>query len=220
VLLQSVLFTALLLLLLTPLVATESMAMDNSNTSSSAAALDTWEGKPLKDNMQPPSTSVLSQPRPEQVAVSQSLEIQLRPAVPFIQQVEKILLIQPLSVKGSAFYPENTQENTLFNRLNHLQVVLYGTLKTPDPFLFLKELTRLFPEQLKAARLENPVTMPSRLTAANSQPVAEKALPGRDVITDHKAKRISTKKTNKSTQSGLGIDWENVFETDPFFNSF
>lgn len=176
-----------------------------------------WEARPLVDHSkQPAVTTPSSTPatgtKPDTPKVDQAaLEAKLKPAEPFIASVEKKLLITPKT------------GNSLVDRLNTLQTVLYGGQKYQDAGQLLAQLATVFPAEATKAQADLNVKLKNSLPPATTSQ--------RPTVTQPQ-KASATPQPNY-TQSGFGHNqngtpqpkkkkrfWGNdddPFANDPFF---
>ena len=105
-----------------------------------------WQPRPLVDNSLPavtpttmPATSASPKPAPA-VAAQPELEARLKPAEPFVQEVENRLSLKP---KPGA---------TMVQRLNSLQTVLFGEPTYQDAGALITKLAEIFPQEAQKAQ--------------------------------------------------------------------
>lgn len=120
-----------------------------------SSLLDHWEARPLIDTQAAtqanhPAQKPVNTATPDQTSSSSAasgpslaeIEQRLKPAEPFLNDVEKRLQLKP---------PANS---TLLSRLNTLQLILYGEQKFQDGGELLAELAKLFPEEAAQAHAQ------------------------------------------------------------------
>lgn len=122
-----------------------------------------WQAKPLIDNTAKPQ-ALPSQPAAKPVTQAAQpkpdaeLEAKLKPAEPFISSVEKQLAIKPKA------------GDSLVNRLDTLQNVLYGESKYQDAGELLAQLASVFPNEAAKAHADLTAKMQSTQQQAAAQP--------------------------------------------------
>ncbi len=163
-----------------------------------------WQPRPLVDNSVPPaapttapatSASLKSAPA---VAAQPELETRLKPAEPFVQEVENRLSLKP---KPGA---------TMVQRLNSLQTVLFGEPTYQDAGALIAKLAEVFPQEAQKAQ----ATMEQQFQQAQLQ----QAPNGMRTVTASDPSGGKGRKNalpSTSTQSGLGVAPDRLAMTQP-----
>ncbi|MCE3235347.1 MAG: hypothetical protein K0Q50_1527 [Vampirovibrio sp.] len=178
-----------------------------------------WKATPLVD------TSIVKQPVAENKQqpanpfppVQPELETRLKPAEPFIKDVETKLFITPAA------------SSPLVQRLNNLQNVLFGESKYDDAGELLAKLAEMFPKEAAKANAELNKQLQSSLPPLKSPTTSSK--PGKtrkpsvtqapSTIGAFPAQTATVQsaptKGKKQKKRFWQDDWDNTFDNDPFF---
>lgn len=188
-----------------------------------------WQPKPLVDTSKPAieKQDSLTTPGTPPVPGQPDLEAKLKPAEPFIQDVES-----KLSIKAKPGV-------TLVERLNNLQTVLFGEAKYQDARELLSKLAEIFPQEAAKAQdglnreLQNTLptngeqTGPQSYAKPGSHPTVSMTAPGTNGMMPQPYN--SPQMYNPAQQQPQAIakskrrhfwqqdDWDSDFKNDPFF---
>lgn len=184
-----------------------------------------WQAKPLVDTSVTRQPVAESKPTPTKpvTPAQPELEARLKPAEPFIKDVEARLTISP------------TTGSPLVQRLNNLQSILFGEQKYQDAGELLAKLAEMFPQEAAKANAELnkqlqsslPPVKPTPSTSADkankthskaAKPIIQPPAYGADSgAYPTTALQTAPTKAKKRKKSIWQDDWDNSFENDPFF---
>jgi hypothetical protein len=191
-----------------------------------------WQPRPLVDTSIKPTTPAQTQAISSKppVPAQPELEAKLKPAEPFIQDVEARLYIKP---KPGA---------TLVSRLDTLQTVLFGARQYQDASELLGKLAEIFPQEAAKAQAglhQQLLNSKPAGTAGSQKPQVSSATPSKPIV-QPSAGTYQTQPTQQQLQYAPAVaaspqrvqqpapkakkkrfwqdDWDSDFENDPFFN--
>lgn len=179
-----------------------------------------WQPRPLVDTTpkpavaeQAPQAAAEAQPA---AAAKPDVEKMLKPAEPFIADVEKNLYLSPKA------------GDTLVNRLDKLQMVLYGERKYQDAGELLAKLAEIYPQE--AAKAQAELNRQMQQLQASLPPVSKQkndskspsySKAGDKSIVTYPAPMASSQsmpQQPKAKRSFWGDRDDDPFANDPFFN--
>jgi hypothetical protein len=176
-----------------------------------------WEPKPLVDTSAPANKPAVAPTQPQASKPtgpsSEEIEKRLKPAEPFIQDVETRLSIKPKS------------GDLLAQRLSRLQMVLFGEPKYDDAGQLLAKLSEMFPQEAakaEAALLTQAKTVVPPISAAGSKSKQAVVHAPASSVTSAPQPMMSPQVSSTQPQKKRNLwksddDWDG-FDNDIFFN--
>lgn len=180
-----------------------------------------WKATPLVDtSITPP---VVAAPKIQSVKpappAQPELEARLKPAEPFIKDVEAKLLMTP------------TTGSPLVQRLDNLQMVLFGEQKYQDAGQLLAKLAEIFPQEAAKANAELNKQLQSNLPPVKQVPTANTKTAAKQTIqapytgngsmySSQYPPQTASRPTKQPKAKKKGFwadDWDDDFKNDPFF---